>query len=282
MLKQILRYAIAIILTISIIILIFTFLASSTIGNEKYVRNKLEETSYYSNIYEEVKSNFENYIYQSGLDETALENIVTEEKVRDDTNLVISNIYNGLDEKVDSTSIKENLNTNINKMLGNTKLNVTQRQAIDTLIDKLCDEYTTTILHFGSENEINVVYQKIMQYIDLAKKAMLISVAVCVILLVALTFRRIYRVFNLVSVSFISSGLFLIIVDYFINSKIKIQAITILNDSISVTIRNILTEIFGYIQRYGIILIGVGFVTMIIATLIHYFRRYKAEAETET
>lgn len=280
MLKQILRYAIAIILTISIIILIFTFLASSTIGNESYVRNKLEETSYYFNIYEEVKSNFENYIYQSGLDETALENIVTEEKVRDDTNLVISNIYNGLDEKVDSSSIKENLNTNINKLLGNTKLNVTQRQAIDTLIDKLCDEYTTTILHFGSENEINVVYQKIMQYIDLAKKAMLISVAVCVVLLIALTIRRIYRVFNLVAVSFISSGLFLVIVDYFINSKIKIQAITILNDSISVTIRNILTEIFSYIQRYGIILIGVGLVTMIIATLIHYFRRYKAEAET--
>ena len=280
MLKQILRYAIAIILTISIIILIFTFLASSTIGNESYVRNKLEETSYYFNIYEEVKSNFENYIYQSGLDETALENIVTEEKVRDDTNLVISNIYNGLDEKVDSSSIKENLNTNINKLLGNTKLNVTQRQAIDTLIDKLCDEYTTTILHFGSENEINVVYQKIMQYIDLAKKAMLISVAVCVVLLIALTIRRIYRVFNLVAVSFISSGLFLIIVDYFINSKIKIQAITILNDAISVTIRNILTEIFSYIQRYGIILIGVGLVTMIIATLIHYFRRYKAETET--
>ncbi len=280
MLKQILRYAITIILTISIIILIFVSLASSTIGNESYVRNKLEETSYYFNIYEEVKSNFENYIYQSGLNETALENIITEEKVRDDTNLVISNIYNGFDEKVDSTSIKENLNTNINKALGNTKLNVTQRQAIDTLIDKLCDEYTTTILHFGSENEINVVYQKIMKYIDLAKKAMLISIAVCVILLIALTIRRIYRVFNLVAVSFISSGLFLIIVNYFINSKIKIQAITILNDAISVTIRNILTEIFSHIERYGIILIGVGLLTMIIATLIHNYRRFKAEAET--
>ena len=85
MIKQIARHILAILLTIFITILIFVLLISSTILNENYVLKELEKSNYYSKVYENVKSNFENYIYQSNLDKTVLENIVTEEKVKDDT-----------------------------------------------------------------------------------------------------------------------------------------------------------------------------------------------------
>ena len=112
MIKQIIRYILSISLTLSLIVLILVSLISSTILNEKYVLGKLEETNYYKNIYENVKSNFENYIYQSGLDEEVLDNIVSEEQVKEDTKTIISHIYNGIEEKLSGETIKQKLNEN--------------------------------------------------------------------------------------------------------------------------------------------------------------------------
>lgn len=272
--KKILRYIIAIILTLLIIILVLVSLTSSTIANKNYIYKKLEEADYYTKIYEMVKSNFENYIYQSGLDPTVLQDIVPEKKVREDTNTIIDNIYAGLEEKIETDSIKDNLNANIEKSLGKT-LNATQRQAVDTLINEILKEYTNTILHFNFENEINKVYQKAMKYVDLAKKVIIIAIAVCILLLIGITMRRIYRIFNFLGISCISSGLFLVIVNLFINQGIKVQHITILNDGMSIVIRNILLEILNSIMLYGYILIGIGFMSVIGTNLIHNIRKYK-------
>ncbi len=272
--KKILRYIVAIILTLLIIILVLVSLTSSTIANKDYIYKKLEEADYYTKIYEMVKSNFENYIYQSGLDPTVLQDIVSEKKVREDTNTIIDNIYAGLEEKIETDSIKDNLNANIEKSLGKT-LNATQRQAVDTLINEILKEYTNTILHFNFENEINKVYQKAMKYVDLAKKVIIIAIAVCILLLIGITMRRIYRIFNFLGISCISSGLFLVIVNLFINQGIKVQHITILNDGMSIVIRNILLEMLNSIMLYGCILIGIGFVSIVGTNLIHNIRKYK-------
>ena len=192
--KQFIRYVLSALLTISSIIFILVSTISSTILNEKYVLNKLEETNYYSNIYETVKSNFENYIYQSGLDEKVLDNIVSQEKVKEDTKSIISHIYNGLEEQIDAETIKQNLNTNIENSLKNIKLSSAQKKAIETFVDTVTDEYTDTILHFGFEKDIYTVYHNISKYVELAKKIMLVSIAVCLILLV-LIFSRTNFVF---------------------------------------------------------------------------------------
>ena len=65
--KTIIKYIVTIILAIAMIAYFFISLVSSTILSEQYILSKLDETDYYNKIYEYVKSNFENYIYQSGL-----------------------------------------------------------------------------------------------------------------------------------------------------------------------------------------------------------------------
>lgn len=272
--KNIIRYITAIVLTLLIIALVLVIITSSTIANKDYVYTKLEETGYYTKIYEMVKSNFENYIYQSGLEPTVLEDIVSEKKVKEDTNTIINNIYTGLKKEIETDSLKENLNNNIEKSLEKT-LNVTQKQAVNTLIDKITKEYTNTILHFDFENEIYKVYQKAMKYVNLAKKVIIISIVLCVLLLVIITTRRIYRIFNFLGISCISSGLFLVIINLFINQQITIQHITILNDAMSVVLRNICTEILSNIMLYGCILLGIGFISIVGANLIHNILKYK-------
>ena len=87
---NILKIIIITILTICILFLGIKNIFSSTILDQSYITNKLEETNLYHETYELVKSNFENYIYQSGLDEIVLEDICTEEKVKNDLNTIDS------------------------------------------------------------------------------------------------------------------------------------------------------------------------------------------------
>lgn len=275
--KTIIKYVITIMIAITMILFLVVNLASSTILNKNYVLSKLEETDYYNKIYEEVKSNFENYIHQSGLEESVLEDIISKEKVKKDTELIISNLYDGLEEKIDTQEIKDNLNKNIEETLGNSKLVVTQKNAIDTLIEKICDEYTTTISHYEYEKQINNAYLKIMKYIEVAKKIVLVVIAIGVILLLLLNIRRIYKAFSLLGVSLTSAGIFFIIVNIFINMRIKVQTILILNDAISATLRNILTELLNSINSYGYIMLGVGLVLIIISNLIHNVLKYGNE-----
>ena len=268
---------ITILIAITMILFLVVNIASSTILNKNYVLAKLEETDYYHKIYEEVKSNFENYIHQSGLEESVLEDIISQEKVKEDTQLIISNLYDGLEETIDTQEIKDNLNKNIEESLGNSRLMVTQKEAISTLIEKVCDEYTTTISNYEYEKQINNLFLKITKYMDIAKKILLVVIAISIIILLLLNRRRIYKAFSLLGISLMTTGMFFVIVNVFINVKIKVQTIVILNDAISTTLRNILTELLNSINVYGYILLGVGLVLIVVSNLIHNLLKYGDE-----
>ena len=69
---NIIKFIVLTILTLCIVSVGIITIVSSTILDQSYIMQKLEETNFYSDTYELVKSNFENYIYQSGLDEEVL------------------------------------------------------------------------------------------------------------------------------------------------------------------------------------------------------------------
>ena len=279
--KNILRYIIAIILTILIIAFLLINLLSSTILSENYILLKLDETNYYNKMYQYVQSSFENYIYQSGLDENVLDNIVSKEKIKKDTKIIIGNIYDGLNEKIDTQEIKDNLNANINNSFKNQKMNTTQKEAIEQFVSEITNEYTKTMSHSNYEAQINSDYKKGMKYIGIAKKVMLISIAVLVILLILLSLRRTYRIFTTIGISTLASGTFFAITNLYIMSKIKIQTITILNDAISDCVRNILQELLNTIKNESLIFVLVGIFLIIIPSLIHYYVRSKEEKNTK-
>lgn len=281
-LKTVVKYLITIILALSMIAYFFIQLSSSTILSEQYILSKLEETDYYNKIYECVKSNFENYIHQSGLEETVLEDIVSKEKVRKDTKIIISNLYDGLEQKIDTQEIRDNLNKNISKTLENQKMTITQQDAIDTFIDHICNEYTDTMSHFSYEKQINQAYQKVMKYVELAKKVLLVTIGLAILLLIVLNLKRIYKFVSLLGISLTTTGTFLVIVNLFINNKVKVQTITILNDAISETVRSVLAEILQIIMKNGTILLISGILLIIIPNLIHNIKKYGTAKEDDT
>ncbi len=276
----IIKYIVSIILTISIILFLVINLASSTILNKNYVLSKLEEINYYDEIYKQVESNFENYIHQSGLDESVLKNIVSKEKIKKDSQLILNKLYEGSEEEFETQEIKDNLNKNIENTLGNTKLNITQKNAINSFVDKICEEYKNSITYYDL-GKIHNNYKKIVKYAELAKKVALVTIAVSIILLLILNIKTIYKAFILCGISLTSTGIFFIIINNFINTKIKIQNILILNNTISQLIRNILAELLKKINQYGGILLVIGLALIIIFNLIHSIVKGKNETEEE-
>ena len=272
--KTIINYILSIILALAVIVFYFINLASSTILSEQYILTKLDEHDYYNKIYEQTKLNFENYIHQSGLEEDVLDNIITKEKVKKDTHIIIGSIYDGLNQEVDTGEIKENLNKNIEKYKKNTSLTKEQKSSIDTFVNHICNEYKTTISHFTFENKINQYYSEIIKIINMSKKVFLITIGIDFLLLIVLNLKKIYKCFTSVGVSFTIIGLIMLISSIFINTKIKVQTILILNDAISEVLRNILSEILNSSLIISIFALIFGIIMIIIPNLIHNIKKY--------
>ena len=279
--KRIIQYIIATILALAILALTIVNILSSTILSQEYILSKLQEQDYYDKIYEEAESNFENYIHQSGLDEEVLEGIVTKEKIQKDTKIIINNIYNGMNEKIDTEEIKNNLNEKINNSIDG-KISSSQQKSIDTFVDTICKEYEKTISHTNYEKKINSIINKANKYIDIAKKALLITIGVSVILLILLTIKRIYGITARIGTAFIIDGLIFIIAEKYIKSKIKIDTIMLLNQGISDVLQSILNEILSNILKTGSIMLGIGILLTIIYGIIKSIRKAKREKEQYT
>lgn len=278
MAKKIIQYIVATILALAILGLIIINILSSSILSKEYILGKLQNQNYYEKIYQETESNFENYIHQSGLDEDVLKDIVTKEKIEKDTRIILNNIYNGMDEKIDTKEIKEKLTENINNSL-NGKISSSEQKAINTFVDTICKEYETTISHTNYEKKINEALNKINKYIDLAKKAMMVIIGVTGVILVLLSIKRIYRITSKIGVAFVIDGLILILSEKYVSSNIKVDTIMLLNNGISDVLQSILNEILGNILKTGSILLALGIVLIIVYALIKSIRKIKREKD---
>lgn len=279
--KTVLQYILTLILALTILTLIVINIFSSTILNEDYVLSKLEEEDYYNKIYEEVISNFEKYINQSGLDEEVLNNIITKEKVEKDTKSIIYNIYDSANDEISTEEIKNNLRQNINVSL-KRKLTADEEKSVDSFINTICDEYKTTISNTGYEKSINSVYNDAIKYMDFARKALFIATFICIALIAILTIRRIYRILARFGVAFTVDGLLLSLASGYINLKVRINDITVLNNPISIVLRSILNDCLKRINRYGTILLVLGVLLILLYGIIKSVRKAKRIKEQYT
>ena len=278
---NIIKFILAIILAICIIVCIGVNVASSTILSKDFVLQKLNETNYYANIYTAVESDFENYIYQSGLDEEVLENIVTPEKIENDTKVIINNIYDGTDEQIDITEIENNLRTNIEQSL-NGNLSATQKKMVDEFINKITEQYQDTMTSTSYEDNIHNLLTKGMTIINLVNVASIIGIVVSAIIILVISFRRVWSGFMFIVSSIIASGVFYIFANILINAKVRIENITILNDAISITLREILTSILNQLTTTGIIITIVGVIILIVFAMMDSYQKRKKEIEDES
>ena len=72
-----------------------------------------------------------------------------------------------------------------------------------------------------------------------------------------------------------ATGMFYLLVNLFINEKIEVQYVVILNDAFSNTITNLLAQLLDKLFRIGLISTLLGFLLVIVSNVIHNIRKYK-------
>lgn len=245
---------------------------SSTIFNKENILEKLEETNFYEETYKLVKSNFENYIHQSGLDEIVLEDICSEEKVEKDIKIIISNIYEGKNEKIDTTEISEKLNENIDKQ--NVRNSKTQAP-IEKFVEQICNEYTDTILHTQYEEKISKGLSKITEYLNKANILAIAIIIIDIVVLIILNIKNISKLLQNIGMAFLTASTFEIIAINIITSKVNIAGIKVFNDSFSKTLVTILQDAIGKIVSLGITTLLVSIAIIAIYAIIVFYKTPK-------
>ncbi len=272
------RFILIAILTICIIAMSVITIVSSTILDKNYIISKLEETNFYEEVYKLVESNFENYIYQSGLDETALNNICSKEKVEQDINLMISNIYEGTNKKIDTTPIKDNLNENIDKLDVRNKKN---SEAINQFVKHICEEYENTLIHTEYENKIYNTYSKVVTILNKVRTATIIAICIDAVLILIASIKQISKFVQAIGISVLSSSIFGIVACNIVTSKVDIQGIKIFNDAFSKTLVTIIQELISKVQTLSIITLIIAIMLIIIYSIMTAIANNKNDKVTK-
>ena len=263
--KKILNFIFVLVIALSFTFIGVKSVVFKTIFNKEYVLEQMETNNFYSETYKLVESCFENYIGQSGLDEEVIKNICTEDKIKNDINIILSNIYEGTNEKIDTSEISNNLNSNIDKENVRTSSN---SKAIDEFVEHICQSYKDTIISTSYENTINEKYSKITQKITKVQNILIIAIIISIIGVIALNVKDILKLLFWTESAVLSSAVMQLAITTVIKSKVNIDGIKIFNDAFSNIVVTIIKDILSKINIIAGKFIIVYFILVVIYAII--------------
>ena len=263
--KKILNFIFVLVIALSFTFIGVKSVVFKTIFNKEYVLEQMENNNFYSETYKLVESGFENYIGQSGLDEEVIKNICTEDKIKNDINIILSNIYEGTNEKIDTSEISNNLNSNIDKENVRTSSN---SKAIDEFVEHICQSYKDTIISTSYENTINEKYSKITQKITKVQNILIIAIIISIIGVIALNVKDILKLLFWTESAVLSSAVMQLAITTVIKSKVNIDGIKIFNDAFSNIVVTIIKDILSKINIIAGKFIIVYFILVVIYAII--------------
>ena len=109
---------------------------------------------------------------------------------------------------------------------------------------------------------------RINELINLIKNILLIILIIDFLVLFVLNFKSIYKVISIIANSFIIMGFILIGLTLFINIRLKIHTITLINDVVSELIRKVLGQNIVFVLISGLIISVLGIILSFISNII--------------
>ena len=263
--KIILRVFLGFGCSVFMFILAFLLIIRVTIYNKNYVLKKLDEINYYEKVYLEISNDMKNNLLSSGLDETILENLFTENDVLNDINGLIGSIYSGSKYEVDTAYLKDKLNKNIKDYLNKNNTEVTDQKALDKFISNIISIYKKEISLYGHIEGYTNKFIKVGKFIDVS------IVVITFLLIIFLVILRwpLHRKYE--GVISLSAGMMLLYFKFYIYEQIDMKNILIISDSFSKLIKELLLDINNYIFILAIILLFVG----IFLNFVNSFKKVK-------
>ena len=276
-LKGLINIFIAFIIVIIVIIILGKNLLSNKVLNKKYLLSKMEEMQVYLQISRDVKSGFENYIYQSGLPENTIDDLYTDEMIKSDTNSILDYIYDGTEIKLSDDIVKANLEKKISEYLESQglKINNQGRKNIEEFEDLIINEYKTNINvdEYNSSLKIYPTIHEVIQKLkDIDKKINYIPVIILVFLLIVLIVinkNNLLVALQYISISSLSIGVLLKMAVSLIFKNFDIDNFVLFSTSMTNLIINIIKEILYTFSDNANVFIVCGVIGIVITSIIN-------------
>ena len=279
------RTIVSYLLSFVIICLILIYIAIITLDNKAinkdYYYKMMEDTEYYLQVSREVDSGFEDYIYQSGLPEDTLKNLVSEEKIRTDINGVFESLFNeDVTYDISTEESDKELDSRINAFLKTQNKTLTKEEKgnITKFEALISSSYKKNI---KLSDNVNMYVKQLLQIIQkLANKfnsfPMVISIAAFLILLIECR-ERIYDVIKYIGVSCLGAGIVIKVGYAYLMSKIDIDNILLFQKSFTNLIQNIFKDISYGLSNIATGLIVGGMTLIVVYAIFRAFLKEKKE-----
>ena len=274
--KGILNVIFAFLLVIITFIVLGKIILSNKLLNKNYMLNKMEEMQVYLQISRDVQSGFENYIYQSGLPEDTINNLYTDEMIRNDTNSILEYIYDGTEIKISDDIVRANLEQKIVSYVEgqNLKLNDQGRKNISDFEDLIVNEYKTNVNidEYNSSLQVFPIIHNVVQKLqDINQKIWHLPIIALLILLfvfILINRKNLLIAIQYLSISSLSIGVILKLTVNLVFKNFDIDNIVLFSTAMTNLVINIIKEILYSLLDNSNIFVICGIVGIIVSSLL--------------
>ena len=274
--KKAISYVLSFVLVLMLLSLCLLAIVKSTILDEKYMISKLEDANYYERMNGEIIEQFKNYTIQSGLSDEVLENLFTEDKLKQDINNVIDSIYTGKELEISTSEIRENLKENILAEVEKEGKTVDfEDEAMEEYLKAIESAYESQVSYSTSTiNSIGSTFEKV---ISLAKTAQIIVIVVTIVIAVLIIILNIKQIFglNYLAISSMATGLFILIAKFLLGQSTDLKNVMLINQATSHVIQLVIEDLLAKVTIAGVVLLIIGLIFSIIYNLLNkkYFEK---------
>ena len=259
--KRLLSYLLSIFLVVSLFSTVVVIVLNLTLFSSLNTKKQIATNNYYEEVKKIIVESCQDYVMQSGFDESIMDNVVNSYDVESDVNGLIDYIYDGKEYEINSNVVKENLDKNIKEYIASNEYAVNEetQKGIDTFEDTIKQIYERNIEYSrDTVKQISDGYKKV-------KKAVTFIMLVCIGITVILGF-IVYKLSKpSLGISMLSTGAILIFLKIYSGTTVAINNILLMNRAFSNTLIAIANQIVGMLFVAGIILCIAGIAWIIYA-----------------
>lgn len=258
--RKIISYILSVIVVTLMSVTIILAMINNVIFSKSNVKKHMNKVDYYTEISNIIKDSANNYIMQSGFDESIMDSVIPKEKINNDIDKVIDAIYEGKEIDISTEEIRANLDENVQQYIkqNNYKVDNQTQKDIAKFEDKIESIYENSITY--SKNAV----KQVVSYFKMAKRITrlaLIAVSILLIIFAFITYKINKASFG---ISLLATGIICIFIKCYSGLNIAVNNILMVNKTFSNLMINLINQVVQYIFISGIILTVLGIFFIII------------------
>ena len=258
--RKIISYILAIILVTLMSATIILSIVNAVVFSKSNVKKQMQKVDYYTEINNIIKESANNYIMQSGFDESIMDNVIPKEKISNDIDKVIDAIYEGEEVEISTDEIKTSLDKNVQQYIAqnNYKVDAQTQKDIEKFEDKIESIYANSITYSKS------TIKKVVKYFKMVKRmtrVALIASSILLIIFAIITYKTNRATFG---ISLLATGIICVFIKCYSSINIAVNNILMVNKTFSNLMINIINQVIQYVFIGGIILAVLGIALIII------------------